>query len=414
MILLPIVAACLVWLQACSIAAGIHYRPLGDISINNPSFVEVLQCGSATSPSLWITQFSGELNEPGKLYAIANISSYYPDFSTAKPFQISSDFKWPNRVSVAPEEIGDYLVVPDGFLVPGKSTGGIFLINCDLQQRKHNLKPLELTSPKLGWFYHMVVWRDMNGDGRMDILTARATKPIIGHAGGELLWLEQPAEQPLSSVPWNEHVLARGPDVIIVVADFSDDDKQFEIFACEFFSEQLSVLTISTADATVTGTRIIDTTIGPAYDAILVDLNLDGSEDLLVTNHKDGDGGEVYAYEIPDDILKGNYTKHLIANNFTVTEPGSHQAAPGFVYAFKPNSSYTGKPFILIAGDGSQKAYILEPTDKDFVYNMTVLVSVDGVVGSVGLANLISPEGLVEFFVPDYDENRLYAFVMST
>lgn len=415
MALLVIAAVCLLasWLQACS--AGFHFRQLGSISITDPSFVRVLQCGSATSPSLWITEFSGGLDKPGKVYTVANVTSFYPDFSVAKPILVSSDFKWPNRISVAPKEIGDYLVVPDGFLVPGKSTGGIFLLNCDLQRDvEHSLKPIELTSPKLGWFHHMVVWRDMNGDGRLDTLTARATKPIIGDAGGQLMWLEQPAENPLTSVPWKEHVLASGPDVIIVMADFNDTDKQFEIFACEFFSERLSVLTISTTDATVTGTRDIDTTIGPAYDAILVDLNMDGSEDLLVTNHKGGNGGEVYAYEIPKNVMTGNYTKHLIASNFTVTEPGSHQAAPGFVYAFKPNSSYTGKPFILIAGDGSQKAYVLQPTDKDFVYSVSVLLSVSGVVGSIGLANLIGPEEAVEFFVPDYDENRLYAFTMGT
>lgn len=415
MALLLAAVGCLLvfWLQGCSAAtSGYHYRPLGSISITNPSFVRVLQCGSAPSPSLWITEFSGELLKPGKVYTIANVSSFYPDFSAAKPTLVSSNFKWPNLISVAPKEIGDFIVVPDGFLVPGKSTGGIYLLNCNLQEESST--PIELTSPKLGWFHHMVVWRDMNGDGRLDVLTARATKPIIGHAGGELLWLEQPAENPLTSVPWKEHVIASGPDVIIIVADLNKNDNQFEVFACEFFSERLSVLTISTTNATVTGTRDIDTTIGPAYDAILTDLNMDGSEDLLVTNHKGGNGGEVYAYEIPKDVLNGNYTKHLVANNFTVTESGSNQAAPGFVYTFKPNSNYTGKPFILIAGDGSQKAYVLQPTDKDFVYNKTVLLSVNGVVGSIGLANLVGPDEWAEFFVPDYDENRLYAFAIGT
>ena len=405
------------WLQTqCSAAtSNFHYRSLGSISITNPSFVQVLDCGSSPSPSLWITAFSGGLEEPGKVYTITNVSSFYPDFSTAKPALISSDFKWPNRISVAPKEIGDYVVVPDGFLVPGKSTGGIYLLSCNQQPGEHySSKPIELTRPKLGWFYHMVVWRDMNGDGRLDILTARATKPIIGHAGGQLLWLEQPAEKSLTSVPWKEHVLASGPDVIILVADLDENDKQFEVFACRFFTEGLSVLTVSTTNATVISERDIDTTIGPAYDTIFVDLNMDGNKELVVTNHKDGKGGEVYAYEVPKDVIKGSYTKHLLASNFTVTEPGVDQAAPGFVYAFKPNITYTEKPFLLIAGDGSQKAYILQPTDQDFVYNTTLLLSVNGVVGSVGLSNLIGPEKWVEFFVPDYDENRLYAFTLGT
>ena len=411
----PIVLGSL--LVAVSLATPINFnlRSLGSISITHPSFVQVLECGASQSPSLWITEFSGGFEEPGKVYTIANVSSFYPDFSTAKSKLVSSDFKWPNKISVAPKQIGDFLVVPDGFLVPGKSTGGLYLLSCDQQLDSTSSKPIELTAPKLGWFYHMVVWRDMNGDGRLDILTARATKPIIGRAGGQLLWLEQPAENPLTSVPWKEHVLASGPDVIILPVDLNEDDKQFEVFACRFFSERLSVLTISTTNATVLGERDIDTTIGPAYDAIFVDLNMDGNKELVVTNHKDGKGGEVYAYEIPTkDVINGNYTKHLIADNFTVTEPGKNQAAPGFVYAFKPNMNYTEKPFLLVAGDGSQKAYILQPTDKDFVYNTSVLLSVNGVVGSVGVANLLGPEKWAEFFVPDYDEDRLYAFALGT
>lgn len=35
-------------------------------------------------------------------------------------------------------------------------------------------KTYQLSSPKSGFFYHCGVWLDMNGDGRLDILTARS------------------------------------------------------------------------------------------------------------------------------------------------------------------------------------------------------------------------------------------------
>lgn len=61
---------------------------------------------------------------------------------------------------------------------------------------------VKLTTDKDGYFYHMVIWRDMNSDGRMDILTARVNKPVFGSSVGELLWLEQPPSSPLLYVLW--------------------------------------------------------------------------------------------------------------------------------------------------------------------------------------------------------------------
>ena len=397
--------------QSCSADGGYTYRPLGNVSLPNPSFVLVLPCGTE-SPALWVTSFSGNPFSPGEVYTVKSISSYN-NFSTVKPVLVSSDFKWPNIVSVAPKEIGDYLVVPDGFLVPLKSTGGIYLLEADCSGTFLDTKPIEITAPKSGWFYHKVEWRDINGDGRLDAITARGTKPIFGKSGGELLWLEQPPTNPLTAVPWKEHVLTTGPDIGFATVDFQQGDDQFELFATEFFAQRLSVLTISTKNATVTASRDIDTKLGPPFYVSVVDLNMDGTEDLLVTNHVGGSGGEVFAYEIPKDTLNGDYTKHVIASNFSVTEKGNNQASPGFAYAFKPETSYQGRPYILVAGDGAQKAYLLTPTDKDFVYNTSVVLSVNGVVGSIGIGDIIGSDGWAEFFVPDYDENRLYAFTFA-
>lgn len=398
-------------------AASYRYRDAGSVTVENPSFVELFRCGSSP-PSLWITAFSGSPFSSGKVFSIANVSSYHADFSSVKVATVSSDFfKWPNRVSAAPSEIGEFVVVPDGFLVPGKSTGGVYLLHCDLQSPEalSTPSPIALTTKKEGWFYHMVAWRDMNGDGRLDALTARAHKPLLGTGRGELLWLEQPADSPLASAPWEEHVVVSGPDVIILPADDLDagGDDQLVVFACEFFSEKLSVVTLSTKDGSLVAARDIDTTIGPAYDAILVDLNGDGRRELVVTNHVGGGGGQVYAYTVPADVIGGNYTRHLLASNFTVTEPGSDQSAPGYVYTFKPNADYAGRPYLLVAGDGSQRAYVMEPTDTDFVYMTSVLFDAKGVVGTVGYGNDLLPGGWAELFVPDYDGNTLHAFAVE-
>ena len=133
--------------------------------------------------------------------------------------------------------VSGLLLVGDGFLIPGKDTGSLSLvpINGDAV--------ISLTTPKSGWwascgkrrgyaksdgamgthdqmcpshdfrgrtcvgmaarapgyFYHTAQWIDLNGDGKLDLVTARATTPLVGSGSGELLWLEQPASDPVTN-----------------------------------------------------------------------------------------------------------------------------------------------------------------------------------------------------------------------
>ena len=397
-------SSCLLALAA-QLCCAVTYKQYGNVSMQNPSFIQALQLADGAPPSLWVTEFSGNPFTPGKIYRIDDIRSY-DDFSKAKPVLQSDAFKWPNALTVAPKEFGNYIAVPDGFLVPLKSTGAVYMMAADCNG---NCKPIELTTPKKEWWYGQVVFHDMNLDGKMDIITARATKPILfGHTAGQLLWLEQPSSNPLENVPWKEHVLADGPDVNFLMTDLVHGDDQFEIFATEFFAERLTLLTIKATTATVTNKRDIDTSIGSAYTVSLVDLNKDGSPDLLVNNHEAGSGGQVFAYEIPKDILKGNFTKHVLASGFKVLEKGQNQAAPGFAYGVQLNSSNPLKPSILVAGDGSQQAYLMTPLQDDFTYNTTTIVDLGGVIGSIGI--LESADDWTKFFVPNYDGNELIAY----
>lgn len=392
-------------------AGNITYRALGKISVKDPAFVRVLQC-KYSPPSLWITHF-GAIT-PGEVLTVFNLSAY-ANISDAKVQLLSSDFKWPNLISIAPAEIGEYLVVPDGFLVPLKETGGLYLlkINCNGTTQITDTKPIQITSPKLSWFYHKAVWRDMNEDGLLDIVTARVDHPLIGKPSGQLLWLEQPKSNPLDNVPWTEHSLAGGPETVFVLTNLDPNDNQYEIIAPQFFTEHLGIYVFDSKNNTLLHSRYIDESIGPAYMVQIADLNNDGAKDLLVTNHIGGKGGSVFGYEIPSDVINGDFKRHTLATGFAVTEGGSHQAAPGYAYSFKPHSSYAGKPYILVAGDGSQKAYLLTPTEADFIYNKTDILSVNGVIGSIGYGDVIGKDGWTEFFVPDYDENWIYGYTFA-
>lgn len=208
---------------------------------------------------------------------------------------------------------------------------------------------MALAKAKSGWFYHKVIWRDMDGDGLLDILTARATKPIIGSgalpavasqspflrrasfaprshparaAGGELLWLKQPSSDPLKNVPWEEQVITSGPDVIVEVTDMDENDGTFEVWAAQFFTTPgLFLYRISDTNASVTGQRAVDTAMGAAEGVQAVDLDGDGKLELLTNSHLGGNGGAVYAFTIPEDLDNGEFGKHTLATGFKVSRP---------------------------------------------------------------------------------------------
>jgi hypothetical protein len=163
------------------------------------------------------------------------------------------------------EPYQDALLVCDGFLVPGKDRGGIYVVkNPGNPQTEWTVSLTAATATATAthgankddrWFYHRAAWVDLTGDGRQSILTARArvstrlsrsgsnnnsNTTSANNAGvttgitktGELVWLEMPKPHsidrrtgtPLESdgtifdpfsarhIPWKIRVLDKGPD----------------------------------------------------------------------------------------------------------------------------------------------------------------------------------------------------------
>lgn len=70
-----------------------------------------------------------------------------------------------------------YAIAAGGFFVPLKDHGSLTLFDLALSPPTHHV----LTDSNAAkWFYHRVQWKDMNGDGLLDIVTCRAEKPIVG------------------------------------------------------------------------------------------------------------------------------------------------------------------------------------------------------------------------------------------
>lgn len=123
----------------------------------------------------------------------------------------------------------------------------------------------------------------MNGDGRLDYLTARTN---AGANKGEMLWLEHPVEG-LQKTPWVEHVIATpGPEVQFEAHEFPEYPNSYIVFSAEFFSHKLQVYEINKNGGQVLNKKLIDNTLDQVYSVQYVDMDSDGNFELLVNNHE--------------------------------------------------------------------------------------------------------------------------------
>lgn len=205
--------------------------------------------------------------------------------------------------------------MPDGFLVPGHTNGGVYVITMDETDITSAISTTKISTEEKGYFYHMGEWIDLNNDGRKDFLTARSNAKMNE---GQMVWFEHP-EEGLEG-DWIEHVVCTGcADVgIDVISDGKEYKNEVVVFAAEFFNEAISFTRINAKTGEFIDRRVIDNfTILSAYNIEYVDINGDGTAELLVNNHEtDDDSTGVYAYELPKDWMTGEYTKHTIASGF--------------------------------------------------------------------------------------------------
>lgn len=200
----------------------------------------------------------------------------------------------------------------------------------------------------------------MNRDGRLDFLTARTT---VTAGTGELLWLEHPAEG-IDHAPWNEHVLGTGPDIMFEMVELKGYEDYYVLFVSEFFSTQMSVITIHKQTLEFKR-RVFDDTMGHPYSTHYTTISKGAKPQILVNNHEEEDAKTaVYVYDVPEDLMNGEFKRTKIAsgfkNAFNLFVPNM---APGFCYPVFPKVANEGKEdaYILVAGDGDYSAHVLKP-----------------------------------------------------
>ncbi|XP_013394503.1 uncharacterized protein LOC106161970 [Lingula anatina] len=401
-------------------------RKVLSFPIANAAFTTLVENKTAPQGQRWnfyASAFSAIPFSKDYVYVVRGIERYLLKNSTnVKPDVVTHDTVWPNEISGVPAEVfgKPTLAVPDGFLLPTKTAGDIGIYDINVNPPRGPFRISHDDNDKQNWFYHRVIWKDMNGDGRLDAVAARAEKPFFGNAKGELLWFEHPSGDPFTS-QWKPHLLLNGPDTFIINATMKVGNGVYDtIIAPQFFSQALVVYwsvapLMLWTDPSKIRSVIIDDKVGPAFDARVVDLNADQKPDLLVTSNQ-AQNGAVFAYQLDYNLPLENTTfvKHVLADGFTPRQSGQGKGSPGAAKPFYPSlKNATGKPHILVCGDDDGRAYLLIPQSADpsnWKYSKEVFF--DGgkeTVGEIAIED-VDGDGFVEVFVPLYYKGEVIVF----
>uniref|UniRef100_A0A0P4ZNF2 VCBS repeat-containing protein n=1 Tax=Daphnia magna TaxID=35525 RepID=A0A0P4ZNF2_9CRUS len=411
-------------------------RLIGEISASVPAFADIHESSDSSLPyadrfTLYVSTFKPFQLKTDPVLFLRSPGRYLYD-TTNWPIEILADSAlWPNNPDLLPKSIVDGyegIVQTSGFLVPGKTKGQLQLYNMNAAIPADTEINIASSDVK-DYSYHRVIWKDMDGDGDLDAVTARFHNTVEEQ---NFLWLENPGQ----AVPgWTQHVIYnQGPDVHFRNILLNSSGLPFDCFiAGELWNKRATLYCIPLGASNGWNNpeniqmRIIDDTVGQTFDLLLEDFDNDGRIDFLLTSFDDSFGvksGSVYIYEIPDDIFTGPWVRHIIADNFI--PDGTNTMSPGTPQSFYPSADYANeilpdgrnhRKWILVSGDDDGKIYILRPKTEaanDFSpYEKTVLIDTNAQTAGKPAVGDLDGDGYTDFVAPGYSADKLYVFTYA-
>jgi len=355
-------------------------------------------------------------------YFFHHIGKYLDDFANAPLTVVNDRFNWPREPSQTPGDVFGFESVtqPDGFLVPGKNQGSINVV--DFRDYNNPVTHDIVLDDSIDYFYHRVLWKDCNGDGRKDALTLRA-RVVSGVSSTEMVWFEHPASNVFDG-PWVKHVLNTDiADTFLAETKLTSGGVEYDVLAAVgYFTKRLTIFWTNDpnglwVDPGQIGSRVVDVG-GQFFDVYFDDLNKDGNMDLLVPINAEVNGTLV-AYEIPEDFKFGQYRRHLLADGFDALSGLGGGGSPGQAKTFYPVSSMIGntKPWILISGDDEGTSYYMKPNSEsvnDWTYDRIKIIDEGpgNILGTPCAAD-VNGDGYAEIFVPAYNKGKVNAFTFA-
>lgn len=414
----------------CAVCAGSYGNVVPSFMYNinldiEPAFVKMLKDEKESTPykpvyDLGFSSFTGNIRKKDNVLSLNGIDDFL--LSQPEDFEVDTltqELEWPNEVDQVPEGVFDNRVwtVAGGFCLTGKDNGSIALM--DVSDKKN--PEIQIITPfeEQIWFYHRVEWHDMDGDGDLDAVTARAYGDCATAGNSQLLWLENPGNKEISS-NWEVHILHEHlADVAFRIQEMPTPDggKTDVILTSGFWSFSLGLTWSSTNDWTdLDSLQYISVdNYGWYFDLEVVDINMDGRLDILTTTWSQlGAPGALLAYEIPDNWQSASAWSepHILKDNYKMWKiPG--KGAPGAAFHFWPTEGVKEagkKPFILVDGDDDGSFYVMsansENTDDWGYIQTTIYTQSTGTVGVMAIGD-VDGDGSTEIILPIYSQNLL-------
>ncbi|XP_046991237.1 uncharacterized protein LOC124596225 isoform X1 [Schistocerca americana] len=422
------ITATLVLLTAVATTAfDILPKELGNFYLGQAAFLEVFQSEQATENyadqfTLYISNFNPlSLAQKDYIYYIKSPGSQLNDVNNWVPTKIDQENYWPNDLYFMSSSIAgrEGIIWTSGFLVPTKTKGclNIYFTDQEPFDGPYNIASLD----DQDYSYHRIIWRDVNGDGLSDAVTARFHTGLLGSVTKQFLWLENPGNSQLEG--WTQHMINEdGADIHFQIEQLPVGGTAYDVqLNGEFWNEKVTIY-YGTDNAnfwqnpSVLQEVVVDDTIGQPFDLYYWDINLDGVKEIIVTAYN-GSYGNVFAYTVPEDFRTGTFERHTLAEGFEANFIlGGQSMTPGAAHLFYISDEHEQsgeKPYILLSGDDDGKHYILTAASQDkndWSYEKNVYLDTKATTTGKSVVADLDGDGKKEIVAAAYSAGRVYVY----